>query len=79
MQQNDFADKLKWIATSFVVAAVFFRSQHEHSLQVYDIVLSFIGCALWIVVGVLWKDRAVITLNSILTVMLLISIVNIFG
>ena len=34
-------------------------------LQFYDIVLSLIGVTGWMVVGLLWKDRALILLNGV--------------
>jgi len=79
MNWDKAADIIKWIATAFIVTAVFFRSQHEHSLQIYDIIFSFVGCLLWVIVGTIWKDRAVITLNGILTSMLFLSLLDIFG
>ena len=34
-------------------------------LQLYDIILSLIGVSGWMVVGLLWKDRALILLNGV--------------
>ena len=34
-------------------------------LQFYDIVLSLIGVTGWMIVGLLWKDRALILLNGV--------------
>ena len=34
-------------------------------LQLYDIILSIIGVSGWMVVGLLWKDRALILLNGV--------------
>jgi hypothetical protein len=33
--------------------------------QVYDLILSTVGVGLWLVVSVLWKDRALILLNGV--------------
>ena len=33
-------------------------------LQLYDLIASTIGVALWLVVSILWKDRALIVLNG---------------
>ena len=34
-------------------------------LAFYDIVLSLIGVTGWMIVGLLWKDRALILLNGV--------------
>ena len=46
----------------------------------YDMLLSFAGTALWAVVGFMWRDRALIMINTIAAVMLLGGLVGkIFG
>ena len=34
-------------------------------LQFYDLILSLIGVTGWMVVGILWKDRALMLLNGV--------------
>ena len=34
-------------------------------MQMYDLILSVIGIFLWLIVSVLWKDRALILLNGV--------------
>ena len=34
-------------------------------LETYDLVLSIMGVSLWLVVSLLWKDRALIILNGV--------------
>jgi hypothetical protein len=34
-------------------------------MQMYDLILSIVGVAGWLWVGMLWKDRAVIILNAV--------------
>jgi len=53
---------LKWVASVFVLAAMSMRGIPE--FQLYDLVLSIIGIFGWVIVSVLWKDRALIILNS---------------
>ena len=53
---------LKWIASVFVLAAMSIRGME--GLQFYDLVLSIIGIFGWVIVSVLWRDRALIILNS---------------
>ena len=53
---------IKWIASCFVLAAMSIRGISEY--QLYDLYLSIIGIFGWVIVSVLWKDRALIILNS---------------
>ena len=53
---------IKWIASCFVLAAMSIRGIPEY--QLYDLYLSTIGIFGWVIVSVLWKDRALIILNS---------------
>ena len=53
---------IKWIASAFVLAAMSIRG--IEGLQVYDLVLSVIGIIGWVIVSVIWQDRALIMLNS---------------
>ena len=53
---------LKWVASVFVLAAMSMRGIPE--FQFYDLVLSIIGIFGWVIVSVLWRDRALIILNS---------------
>ena len=53
---------IKWIASAFVLAALSIRGIPEY--QLYDLYLSIIGIFGWVIVSILWKDRALIMLNS---------------
>lgn len=53
---------IKWISSVIVLAAMSMRGVPE--LQVYDLILSVVGIFGWLVVSILWKDRALIILNS---------------
>lgn len=69
---------VKWIASVIVLCAMAFRSNggfHE-----YDVLLSFIGCVLWLWVSLMWQDRALIVLNAAATLMLAGGVIKIlFG
>lgn len=65
---------VKWIASVFILAALSIRG--VEGMQYYDLVLSVIGVALWLVVSFIWKDRALILLNG---VGLLFLVRNLFG
>ena len=54
---------IKWIASAFVLIAMSMRGIAE--FQFYDLVLSIIGIFLWLIVSVIWRDRALIMLNGI--------------
>jgi hypothetical protein len=41
-----------------------------------DLCMSFAGCAGWLWVGIMWKDRALIMLNTAAVAILGIGIVN---
>ena len=47
------------------------RSTGLPELQVYDMLLGFAGTALWAVVGFMWRDRAIIMINVVASIMLL--------
>ena len=53
---------LKWVASAFVLGAMSIRG--VEGLQLTDLVLSVIGISLWLVVSILWNDRALIMLNG---------------
>lgn len=53
---------VKWVASVFVLVAMSFRGVAGYEL--YDLVLSIVGIALWLWVSVLWNDRALIMLNG---------------
>lgn len=53
---------LKWVASAFVLIGISTRGIPE--LAHIDITFSTIGVFLWLIVSVLWKDRALIMLNG---------------
>lgn len=53
---------IKWIASIFVLGAMSLRG--VEGMALYDLVLSMVGITLWLVVSVLWRDRALILLNG---------------
>ena len=54
---------IKWTASIFVLAAMSIRG--VEGLQTYDLVFSIIGVTGWLVVSILWKDRALLVLNGV--------------
>ena len=54
---------VKWVASIFVLIAMSMRGIAE--FQYYDLILSIVGIFLWLIVSILWKDRALIMLNGV--------------
>jgi len=54
---------IKWIASIFVLCAMAIRG--IEGLQLYDLIFSMIGVSGWLVVSILWKDRALLVLNGV--------------
>ena len=60
---------IKWAASGFILTAMSIRGIDGFLLL--DLVVSTVGVALWTVVAVLWKDRALILLNGVGLIFLL--------
>jgi len=54
---------IKWVASVFVLAAMSVRG--VDGMQLYDMCLSLVGISLWLVVSIIWHDRALIILNAV--------------
>tara|TARA_R100000656_G_scaffold119704_1_gene93677 strand:+ start:1243 stop:1527 length:285 start_codon:yes stop_codon:yes gene_type:complete len=53
---------IKWIASIFLLSAMSMRG--VEGLQLYDLILSIVGLLGWLVVALIWEDRALIVINS---------------
>ena len=53
---------IKWVASAILLLAMAVRSSPD--LAIYDQTFSLIGCFGWLVVALIWKDRALIILNT---------------
>ncbi len=53
---------VKWVASVFVLGAMSVRG--VEGMQTVDLWLSIIGIFLWLIVSVIWKDRALVMLNG---------------
>tara|TARA_R100000742_G_C4241846_1_gene61398 strand:+ start:348 stop:545 length:198 start_codon:yes stop_codon:yes gene_type:complete len=51
------------VASVFILGAMSIRG--VTGLELTDLILSVIGVTLWLVVSILWKDRALILLNGV--------------
>jgi hypothetical protein len=54
---------LKWIASVIILCAMSIRGTPE--LAPLDLQLSIMGVFLWLIVSLVWKDRALILLNGV--------------
>ena len=54
---------LKWVASIFILSALSMRG--IDGFVFYDLILSIVGIGLWLIVSVLWKDRALVLLNGV--------------
>tara|TARA_B100000809_G_scaffold144267_1_gene141861 strand:- start:927 stop:1193 length:267 start_codon:yes stop_codon:yes gene_type:complete len=54
---------LKWLASIIILCAMSIRGTPE--LAPLDLQLSIIGVFLWLIVSLVWKDRALILLNGV--------------
>lgn len=60
---------VKWVASGFVLTAMSLRG--IDNWVTYDLILSTIGILLWLVVSIIWRDRALILLNGVGLIFLL--------
>jgi hypothetical protein len=68
---------IKWVSSVFLLSAMSMRG--IANLQFYDLSLSIIGLIGWLVVAIIWNDRALIVLNSFGLLLLLNNLVTILG
>ena len=66
---------IKWSASVLLLTAMVLRATGDYPFT--DMCLSLVGCVGWLVVAMLWKDRALIILNAIASFILMTGITNI--
>ena len=68
---------IKWVASFILLSAMAMRSNPDFAL--YNQALSLAGTFGWLVVGIIWQDRALIILNTAAVIILgsgLISVIT---
>ena len=65
---------IKWAASVLILMAMVLRATGDYPFT--DMCLSLVGCIGWLVVAMLWKDRALIILNAIASFILMTGILN---
>jgi len=71
---RDLSWYIKWTGTVFILAAISVRASMWSSEL--DFVFSLIGTVLWLIVGLMWHDRAIIVINAAAAVLLTIGLIN---
>lgn len=64
---------LKWIASIIILISLASRAAGPE-FRFYDLIFGVTGVALWLWVSIIWKDRALIMLNSVSLFMLITAI-----
>lgn len=65
---------IKWIASAFVLSSMAVRGIPEFTF--IDLSLSTVGVFLWLIVSIIWNDRALIMLNGVGLVFLIKNLID---
>ena len=65
---------MKWVASLTLLSAMVLRGAQQFPFV--DLCLSFAGCAGWVIVSIMWKDRALIMLNTTACIILGMGIIR---
>ena len=65
---------IKWIASVFILISIAFRAADGYIL--WDLIFGTLGVIGWLIVSVIWRDRALILLNGVSLMMLVVGILN---
>lgn len=68
---------LKWVASAIVLCSLAMRAAGPE-FRFYDLAFGFVGIALWCWVSIIWKDRALIMLNTVSLFMLGVALLKEF-
>lgn len=65
---------IKWIASVFILISIAFRAADGYIL--WDLIFGTLGVIGWLIVSIMWRDRALILLNGVSLFMLVVGILN---
>jgi len=65
---------IKWVSSIIILMAMIIRASQLSPF--YDNVLSLLGCIGWLIVGMRWRDRAIMILNTAAVIILSLGIIN---
>lgn len=77
--KGDLSWWIKWISSIIVLVGITVRSAGIVELQWLDVFCSWLGAVGWFVVGMMWKDRALILLNGVISIMLFAGLLRIMA
>ena len=60
---HDLSWYIKWISTLIIVVGSYLNANNVFPLNIYVMLVGITG---WLIVGYLWKDRAMLVLNTII-------------
>ena len=66
---------LKWVASILVMTSLVMRSAGV-DYRMYDLMFGLAGIVLWTWVSIIWRDRALIMLNTVSGVLLAVTILK---
>lgn len=69
---------IKWAASILILISLTFRSTGP-DFYAFDIAFGWLGIVGWLIVSILWKDRALILLNGVSLVLISIAVLNYIG
>ena len=78
MNRENVAWYIKWAASIFLVLGMSVRASGIPEIAFFDLIFSFVGICGWLVVSLLWNDRALILLNGVGFLILLTGLIKYF-
>jgi len=64
---------IKWVSSVLLIIAMILTSANVHPYNLYPAIVGMTG---WLIVGILWHDRALIILNAVSVAIYATGIVN---
>ena len=73
--KGDLSWYIKWAASAFLIVGMILASAN---LFPYNIMVASVGVLGWLIVGMLWHDRALILLNGALALILTMGLMKVY-
>ena len=71
--KGDLSWYIKWTGSMFLIVAMMMTSANIFPMNLY---VALVGMVAWLVVGILWHDRALIVLNAVSVAIYGVGIMN---
>jgi len=65
---------VKWVSSVLILISIAFRAADGYA--VWDLAFGILGVIGWLIVSIMWKDRALILLNGVSLMMLVVGLLN---